>query len=108
MTPTEPVSQEVRSGRAMPWLEDLIPIAVVISAGCERCAQSMVQRALRRGGAQLLIERTLGIIEHVGSAECLAQAVGPDVIARMETSLRAARRALSEAGPSLEDRGCCG
>ena len=85
-------------------LQELVPIAVVIGAGCERCAERMVQRAVQRGNARPLIERTLGIAEYVGSAECLLRAVGPDVIARMERSLRAARKALSEAGPSSEDQ----
>lgn len=32
-------------------LQDLIPIAMVIVGGCEPCAESMVNRALRHGRA---------------------------------------------------------
>jgi hypothetical protein len=75
-------------------LEDLVPIAAVIGAGCEPCAATMVERALRRGRPGPLIERTLGIVAQVGRAECFAAAVGVEVVDRMRRSLRAGREAL--------------
>jgi hypothetical protein len=68
----------------------------------------MVRRALRRGSVQPVIERTLGIVQQAGSADCLLRAVGPDVIARMKKALGAARKALPEGSPLPADRECCG
>jgi len=95
MATVEPVSQECCSSeRATPRLEDLIPIAVVIAAGCESCAERMVRRALQQGSPMSLIERTLGIVAHLRSLDCLTQAVGPEVITRMEKPLQAGRKTL--------------
>jgi hypothetical protein len=85
-------------------LEDVISIAVVIAAGCERCAERMVERALSQGTPGHLVKRTLGIVARVRSTECFAQAVGPEVIARMAKPLQAGRRALRESGLSTKER----
>ncbi len=53
-------------------LQDLIPIAMVIVGGCELCAESMVNRALKQGSSW-------------------------QVIARMEKPLAAGRRTLETA-----------
>lgn len=87
-------------------LEDLIPIAVVIAAGCESCAGRMVERALREGSTPRGIERSLRIVEHQRSLDCFRSAVGPDVVARMEKPLEAARKTLAAARPAGDD--CCG
>jgi hypothetical protein len=109
MRSTQEISPECGSGeRAVPRLEDLIPIAVVIAGGCEPCAERMVLRALRQGSPRRQIERTLGIVAHLRSQGCFAQAVDAEVIARMEKPLQAGRKALREAQPSLEDPPCCG
>jgi len=106
MRPAEDVGHEYRSSEPeTPRLEDLVPIAVVIAAGCEPCAEKMVQRALRRGSAVPLIERTLGIVAHIRSRDCFAQAVGPVVIARMERPLEAGKKALRGSGGTTP--GCC-
>ncbi len=89
-------------------LEDVISIAVVIAAGCERCAESMVKRALSQGTPEELVRRTLGIVARVRSIECFVQAVGPEIIARMEKSLQTGRKTLRESGLSTEERTCCG
>jgi alkylhydroperoxidase/carboxymuconolactone decarboxylase family protein YurZ len=95
MTTAEPAGRECCSTeRETPRLEDLIPIAVVVAAGCESCAERMVRRAQEQGSPKSLIERTLGIVAHLRSLECLAQAVGPEVIARMEKPLEAGRKTL--------------
>jgi len=108
MTP-EQVGQEPGSGQpATPRLEDLIPIAVVIAAGCEGCADRMVRRAVQNGSPKALIERTLGIVAYFRSADCLAQAVGREVTARMEKPIEAGRKALRELDPQAEQGPCCG
>lgn len=83
-------------------LEDLLPIAVVITGGCEPCAEKMVHQALERGSTPSSIARALRIVEHLHALDCLAQAVGPDVIGRMEKPLRAAQKALREADLTAE------
>jgi alkylhydroperoxidase/carboxymuconolactone decarboxylase family protein YurZ len=107
--PTSQVGKENLPGKlATVRLEDVIPIAVVIAAGCERCAESMVKRALSQGTPEELVRRTLGIMARVHSTECFVQAVGPEIIARMEKPLQAGRKALWESGLSTEERTCCG
>jgi hypothetical protein len=81
------------SEQGAPGLEEVIPIAVVVAAGCERCAETMVQRALLHGSTRALIARTLAIVGRVCSAGCFRQAVGPEVVARMEASLQSAQKA---------------
>jgi hypothetical protein len=76
-------------------LEDLIPIAVVIAAGCEPCSQRMVERALAQGSSRKHIQKVVGIVASMQKLECLADAVGPDVLARMEKPLAMARRTLA-------------
>ncbi len=78
-------------------LQDLIPIAMVIVGGCEPCAESMVNRALKQGNSWQDIDKTLRIVAGTQALECFAKAVGPDVIARMEKPLAAGRRTLEEA-----------
>lgn len=78
-------------------LQDLIPIAMVIVGGCEPCAASMVNRALREGSSWQDIDKTLRIVAGTQALECFAKAVGPDVIARMEKPLAAGRRTLEKA-----------
>lgn len=90
-----------------PRLQDLIPIAVVIAAGCKSCAERMVQRALRRSSSRPLIQRTLEIVAHLRSRDCFVKAVGPEVIARMEKPLQAGMKALREADPSTEEQKSC-
>jgi hypothetical protein len=88
-----------------PVLGDLIPLAAVIGAGCEPCAQRMVWRALQHEGARPLVERTLAILAAVSAAECFADAVGPEAIDRMNRSLRAGRKALDRPRP-VRSAGC--
>jgi carboxymuconolactone decarboxylase family protein len=78
-------------------LQDLIPIAMVIVGGCEPCAESMVNRALKQGSSWQDIDKTLRIVAGTQALECFAKAVGPDVIARMEKPLAAGRRTLEKA-----------
>ena len=78
-------------------LQDLIPIAMVIVGGCEPCAESMVNRALRQGCSWQEVDKALRIIPGTQALDCFAKAVGPEVIARMEKPLIAGRRALENA-----------
>ena len=86
-------SQHVSESR----LQDLIRIAMVIVGGCEPCAESMVNRALRQGSSWQEVDKALRIIAGTQALDCFAKAVGPDVIARMEKPLVAGRRALENA-----------
>jgi alkylhydroperoxidase/carboxymuconolactone decarboxylase family protein YurZ len=80
-----------------PRLQDLIPIAIVIAAGCEPCAEKMVARALEQGSPREHIEKTLQIVDGMRKLDCFAQAISPEVIARMEKPLAAGRRTLERA-----------
>ncbi len=90
-----------------PMLEDLVPLAAVIGAGCEPCAASLVERALQREGERPALERTLRILAGVARAECLADNVGPEVIERMKRSLRAGRQALDRGEPVRQTSTSC-
>ena len=80
-----------------PKLEDLVPIAVVIAAGCEPCAERMVRRALEQGSAPEHIAKVLGIVAHMQKLDCLLEAVGAEAVAHMEKPLAAGRRTLQQA-----------
>jgi AhpD family alkylhydroperoxidase len=115
MTPGERIDAQGRPD-ATSRLEDLIPIAVVIAAGCEGCAESMVRRALRNGATRRQIERTLKIVAHLRSTDCFQRAVGVELAGRMDGPLTAAVNALSEPSAATEERvvgqadggACCG
>jgi Carboxymuconolactone decarboxylase family len=98
---SEPAAESVESQSSQhaseTRLQDLIPIAMVIVGGCEPCAESMVNRALRQGSSWQDIDKTLRIVAGTQALDCFAKAVGPDVIARMEKPLVAGRRTLLEA-----------
>jgi len=89
-------SQEL-GRRRQPKLQDLIHIAVAIAAGCESCAEAAVTRALNQGSSPRHIEETLRIVTHMQNLECFIQAVGPDVVARMEKPSSVAARTLQQA-----------
>jgi len=95
------------SEQAAAWLEAVIPIAVVIGAGCAPCARTAVDRALRSGCARSLIARTLKIVAHLRSRECFVQAVDPEVVARLERSLEAGEEALRGAALHAKGESCC-
>ena len=88
-------------------LEALIPIAIVIAAGCESCAESMVERALGEGTPAPLIRRTLATVAYLRSRECFAQAVGLEVVARMEKPLAAGTRTLRASEQLRQKHECC-
>ena len=100
--------QTVQEDRATaaPSLADLIPIAVVIAAGCEDCAERMVGRALQQGCRRSAIEQTLGIVTYLSSRECFSKAVGPEAVARMAGPLRAAKRAARAVAAAVENPLC--
>jgi hypothetical protein len=91
---------------ATPLLEDLIPLAAVIGAGCEPCAERMVARALAHEDAGPLVERTLAILAEVSGAKCFEGAVGPEAVVRMKRSLRAGHKALDRTRRG--ETTCCG
>ena len=89
-----------------PVLEDLVPLAAVIGAGCEPCAERMVARALEREDAKPFVARTLAILAGVSTGKCFAEAVGPETMERMKRALRAGRNALDRSGAARTT--CCG
>jgi hypothetical protein len=78
-------------------LQNLVPIAVVITGGCEVCAEKMVKQALAQGSSWQDIDQTLRILADMQKRECVAKALGPEVVARMEKPLAAGRRTLQHA-----------
>ncbi len=77
-------------------MEDLVPIAVVIAAGCEPCAERMVHRALANGTPQRDVRKLLGIVSALGRQDCFARAVGTEAVARMERPLERGRKTLAD------------
>lgn len=90
-------------------LQNLIPIAVVVTGGCESCAEKMVKQALAQGSSWRDIDETVRILADMQKRECVAKALGVEVVARMEKPLAAARRVLNEAMPQAKvEGGACG
>jgi hypothetical protein len=87
-------------------LEDVILIGVVIAAGCERCTERAVGRALSQGVPDVLIRRTLRVVAGIRSQKCFGQAVGPEVVAHMEKPLEAGWQALQRTERSTASCGC--
>jgi hypothetical protein len=79
-----------------PRLEDLIPIAVVIAAGCEGCAERMVRRAVEAGSAARHVLRTIAIVADLRERECFRTNIAPEVVERMKGPLAKARQTLDE------------
>lgn len=90
----------------MPALEDLVPLAAVIAAGCEPCTEKMVARALEREDARPYVARTLAILANLSAAKCFVDAVGPQTTERMTRSLRAGRNAYDRQAAGRTT--CCG
>lgn len=86
-----------KQGFTVPKLQDLIPLAVAIAAGCEPCAEAAVTRALKQGSSTHHIGETLRIIAYMQSMECLNRNVGPEVVGRMSKPLAASSRTLQKA-----------
>jgi hypothetical protein len=107
MTPAQALNPGIPPAQGASRLEDLVPIAVAIAAGCERCAERTVRRALERGSSRSAVARTLGIVAHLRSLECFGEAVSPEVLARMEGPLAAGEKLLSGASVAGEGH-CCG
>jgi hypothetical protein len=78
-------------------LQDLLPIAMVIVGGCESCAEKMVERALHEGSFFQDIDKTLRIVAGMQKLGCFANAVGAEVVSRMDKPLEAGRRTLEKA-----------
>ena len=89
-----------------PKLEDLIPIAVVITAGCEGCAERNVRRAIEAGSVPRHVLRTIAIVADLRERECFRANIAPEVVERMKGPLERARKTLDEltATHALEER----
>lgn len=96
------------SGRSKGSLQNLIPIAVVVTGGCESCAEKMVTQALAQGSSWQEVDETVRILADMQKRECVTKAVGTEVVGRMEKPLAAARRVLQEAMPRATKAEGCG
>ncbi len=70
---------------------------MVIVGGCETCAEKMVARALNEGSSWQDVDKTLRIVAGMQKLGCFANAVGPDIIARMDKPLAAGMKTLHQA-----------
>lgn len=77
-------------------LDLLIPIAVVITAGCENCAQIFVEKAIKEGCPKKKIEEVISIVESVQQSECFQEAVGEEVVNRMKGPIKKGRETLEK------------
>jgi hypothetical protein len=89
-------------------LQNLVPIAVVVTGGCEPCAEKLVNQALAQGSSWEDINETLLILADFQKRQCVIEALGADVVARMEKPLAAGRRALELAKPRKSVAAACG
>ncbi len=89
-------------------LQNLVPIAVVVVGGCETCAEKMVAQALAQGSSWEEVEETLGILADMQKRSCVLQALGAEVVNRMEKPLAAGRRTLEQSKPSGDAASDCG
>jgi len=78
-------------------IENLIPIGVLTVLGCEKCSVEAVNWALQQGSSFDDIEHTLRTVAVMQKLPCFKDQFGPEVNARMEKPLAAAREALAEA-----------
>ncbi len=79
-----------------PMLNNLIPIAVAIACGCERCVESTIVRAVRLGSPRKDLEETLRIVAYMLDLECLTANAGADAVNGMRDALDAAIKALGQ------------
>jgi len=85
-------SETVLVGR----IENLIPIAVLTSLGCEKCAAEAVAWALQQGSSTEDVDRAIRAVAQMQTLDCFKQQFGPDAAARLEKPLAAARKVLQE------------
>lgn len=78
-------------------VENLIPIGVLTVLGCEKCSAEAVNWALQQGSSFEDVERTLRTVAAMQKLDCFKNQFGPEVNARMEKPLAAAREALAQA-----------
>ena len=78
-------------------IENLIPIGVLAVLGCEKCSAEAVNWALQQGSSFDDIERTLQTVATMQKLDCFQEQFGPEVSARIEKPLAAAKDALAQA-----------
>jgi hypothetical protein len=103
---TANVATEAMSSRTIPGttetmpvgrVENLIPIGVLTVLGCEKCAGVAVGWALQQGSSFEDIDRALRTVAAMQKLDCFKGQFGPEVAARMEKPLAAAKEALEQA-----------
>jgi len=77
-------------------IENLIPIAVLTSLGCEKCAAEATAWALQQGSSTGDVSRALRAVAQMQTLDCFKQQFGPGAAARPEKPLAAARKVLPE------------
>ena len=77
-------------------LEYLIPIAVGITAGCENCTVTFVEKAIENGCPKEKVEEVIGIVESIQKMKCFREAVGEEIPKRMEKPIEAGRKTLEK------------
>ncbi len=109
MTPAQTTTRQTHSNaQAAGRLEDLIPVAVAVAAGCEPCTERAIRRALERGNPNHAVARTLAIVGHIRGRDCFAEAVGREVVARMGGPLQTGERTLAATQAAAAEPRCCG
>ena len=78
-------------------IENLIPIAVLTTLGCETCVSKAVAWALEQGSSPDEVDRALRAVAQMQTLDCFKQQFGQDAAARLEKPLAAARKVLQEA-----------
>jgi len=78
-------------------VENLIPIAVLTTLGCETCVSKAVAWALQQGSSPEDVDRALRAVGQMQTLDCFKQQFGQDAAARLEKPLAAARKVLQEA-----------
>ena len=90
-------------------LEYLVPIAVGITAGCEKCTEMFVKQAMENGCSEKSVEEVIFIVDGTHKLECFREAVGQEIANRMEKPLGVGREILrgSKKEGAEEKSPCC-
>lgn len=78
-------------------VENLIPIGVLTVLGCEKCSAEAVAWALQQGSSFEDIDRALRTVAAMQKLDCFKEQFGPEVAARLQKPLAAAKEALEQA-----------
>ncbi len=77
-------------------LEDLVPIAIVITAGCEKCTQKFINNAIANGCSKEQVKEIVSIVDSIHQLDCFQKAVGQEIVNRMKKPLEVAKEILEK------------